>query len=91
MDKQITNTTTETRRATLIDLAQGGDGKAQGVIYENEDPAAPEHSRYYFVYTLPGSKEATTFYCDTQEHAANLLDLVSGRNELESTRRLLEV
>ena len=80
MAKQITDTTTATNRATLLDLAQGGDGKPQGVIYENEDPAAPAYDRYYFVYTMPGAKEATTYYCDTLEHAQELLDLVTGRN-----------
>lgn len=80
MDKQVTDGTTATRRATLIDLAQGGSGKPQGVIYENEDPAAPAYDRYYFVYTRPGYKEATTYYADTQDHARQLLDLVSGRN-----------
>ena len=79
MPKQITGTTTATRRATLLDLAQGGDGKAQGVIYENEDPAAPAYDRYYFVYTMPGAKKPTTYYFDTQEHAQALLDLITGR------------
>lgn len=80
MARQITDTTTATRRATLIDLAQGGDGKPQGVIFENEDPTAPATDRYYFVYTPAWTKETTTYYADTLDHARSLLDLVSGRN-----------
>lgn len=80
MDKQITDGTTDTRRATLIDLAQGGSGKPQGVIFENDDPAAKDTDRFYFIYTQPGSQETTTYYADTLDHARTLLDLVSGRN-----------
>jgi len=79
MDKQINDGTTETRRATLIDLAQGGSGKPLGVIFENDDPAAPATDRYYFLYQ-DRDKETTTYYADTLDHARTLLDLVSGRN-----------
>lgn len=80
--------TTGDRRALLQDLVQGGDGKTlPGVIYE--DPDAAEHSRYYFVWKT--GKEAVKYCCDTWEHADALLDLVSRRNELESTRKILQV
>lgn len=79
---------TADKRATLLDIAQGGIGQGDGIIYEDAD--APAAGRFYFYWEA--TKGHRLKYCfSDREQAARILDLVSGRNALEATRNLLEI
>lgn len=79
---------TADKRATLLDMAQGGVGQGDGIIYE--DAEAPAAARYYF-YWEAGKGNRVKYCFSDREQAAKILDLVSGRNALEATRNLLEI